>query len=252
MKEYAQNIIDLSESKGHPFKQEDYGINVFVSGVKIEWHWQNACIKLGYGNSKDDIVKIRRYVEDHIYKHSDSSKGGLILIYKNPSVDNFNSVLNQMEIFDKVLEKPLKLKRIGHIEPNYDNIFLKVAKLIKFAIDNKMPGILSSRGGGAFDNIDDIIVHGKSINYTENDKWREHVVPCNYMMRLGVEMFSSGKTENEVESMLERCCKIVLISNAERKIIDSKYKNGMPEEWNYETDDVFARLSICNIDWDPI
>ena len=42
------------------------------------------------------------------------------------------------------------------------------------------------------------------------------------------------------------------ISNEREKIIDSKYKNGMPEEWNYETDDVFARLSICNIDWDPI
>lgn len=81
---------------------------------------------------------------------------------------------------------------------------------------------------------------------------REHVVPLKLVYNRCEEMFSAGEDVQAVARMLARCVKIVRISKAERHRIDTELglKTTMPDGWNFEDGDVFARLHKGGVVWD--
>ena len=79
-------------------------------------------------------------------------------------------------------------------------------------------------------------------------KYPEHVVPCAYIRNHAFDMFWSGRSIDDVASMIERLLHIAYISNDEQKRVDAINKDTMPEDWDPETDSILRRLEDADVD----
>lgn len=79
----------------------------------------------------------------------------------------------------------------------------------------------------------------------------EHIVPCSTIIWESIRLLEEGKSKHYVAELITKHWKIVLISDSERIFIDTKkglnLKSNMPKNWNFETDDSFARLDLAGI-----
>lgn len=127
------------------------------------------------------------------------------------------------------------------------NIFQRMAKHFQHLIDEGFSQLLS-RCNGLFDQIDDIIIVGESVNRTEENTYREHIVPCDFIVSKAVNMFKNGSSVTDVAIMIQQNLFIVLITNEEAYQLDvtMKLKTVMPHGWKFG-DDVLARLTAANI-----
>jgi hypothetical protein len=140
-----------------------------------------------------------------------------------------------------------------------------------------------SRGGGWFDSNDYIVTIGYTIGGSEQNlkpkknPYREHVVPCDYIMHMGFDIcdrvfgeaygqkYKNGrppagligsseykkvanKAIAEIWQMVQRNLAIVLCSDEERKILDmyNKWQSTMPPGWK-DGDDILARFKEARI-----
>jgi len=129
-----------------------------------------------------------------------------------------------------------------------DGYFLKTAQVIELAVKVEHWDILE-RGGLGFDSHDGLITIGSSkavLANPEAPQWREHLVPCVMIKERAVEMFQNGSSVTEVAQMLKENLTIVIITQEEAKLVDSKYQTTMPEGWNWG-DSVFARLDVMGV-----
>lgn len=128
-----------------------------------------------------------------------------------------------------------------------ENIFQRMAKHFQHLIDEGFPQLLA-RCNGLFDQIDDIIIVGESVNRTEENTYREHIIPCDLIVSKAVEMFKNGESVTDVAIMIQQNLFIVLITNEEAYQLDItlKLKTIMPSGWKFG-DDVLARLKAANI-----
>jgi hypothetical protein len=82
----------------------------------------------------------------------------------------------------------------------------------------------------------------------------EHVVPCAYLRQESLAMLRAGHTNAEVVRFLRRCLAIVTITLAERDALDRSdglgLKDRMPDGWQPDTGDIFARLVLAGIAFD--
>jgi hypothetical protein len=82
----------------------------------------------------------------------------------------------------------------------------------------------------------------------------EHVVPCAYLCRQSLAMLRAGHPITEVVRFLRRCLAIVAITLAERDALDRGdgpgLKDTMPDGWQPDTGDIFARLVLAGITFD--
>ena len=82
----------------------------------------------------------------------------------------------------------------------------------------------------------------------------EHVVPCAYLCRQSLAMLRAGHTDAEVVRFLQRCLAIVTITPAERDALDLRnglgLKDTMPDGWQPNTGNIFARLVLAGITFD--
>lgn len=250
MKNQADEIITLlDETFDFDGSTKDNRVEVDVQGIRVEWHWGSAPghIKLGYRNSANDRYLIEEYARNNFDTEISISAAHLVRVFSNPTINNFIEVINVIGNNNLELEAPI-VARWGHVRFDSNNIFLKVARLVEFIVENGLP-MLIGRGGDILDRINDQIVIGRSDNWTEENQWREHVVPCDYMMRLAIGMYREGVTLERISEMFECNCKIVLISKEEQVRIDALYRQTMPDGWNWETDSVFIRLNEAEINW---
>lgn len=81
---------------------------------------------------------------------------------------------------------------------------------------------------------------------------QEHVVPCAFIIDKCHEKFEQKKSDQEVAEYIEANLKIVLITQEERKGLDSLpgLKNKMPPGWK-DGDDIMARLHRAGISFKP-
>lgn len=79
---------------------------------------------------------------------------------------------------------------------------------------------------------------------------KEHLVPCALLRDRAFEMYWDGKTEKDVAQMLERLLRMAHITPAEAHHLDHKlgHKLTMPDDWNWETGSVMARLEAAGIE----
>lgn len=238
-------------------KPDENCISAFVEGIKIEWHWRSSAIKLGYGNSLDDKNNIREYIEQNITGDIKVSNSGVISIYKHPTVEQYENVVSVFSQHNITLGTPVRPRRRGLVRFDQRNAYYKVAELIEFLVERGLPDLIS-RGGGILDRIDSVAIVGRSRN-SEPDNYREHVVPCDFLMREAIERYRIMKRQNNVDlnkisDFIEEYNKIVLISNSEARIIDIDLglRTNMPSDWRFDdpNSSIFARLDNAGIIFD--
>lgn len=108
-KKTIQNYI-LSE-KFNTQESEDWGVAAFVGGVKIEWNWRGAHIKLGIGSTEND----RSIIYDFLIKNkidTQKSKSLLSWVKQNKcSVDDFKNICELFKDHKLDLEKRHYVKK---------------------------------------------------------------------------------------------------------------------------------------------
>jgi hypothetical protein len=156
------------------------------------------------------------------------------------------------EISDEVISWALKNQGIlpAQAKKTADEGYFEVtAKTIEFAVKVGNWDYLKSREALGYDSHDSLITLGYSKAAEANPvapRWREHVVPCVLITERAVQMVESGASYVEVAQMLKENLAVVVITQEEAKILDSKYKVVMPAGWEFG-DSVFARLDSVGI-----
>lgn len=97
---------------------------------------------------------------------------------------------------------------------------------------------------------DELVTVGES--HSGKDR-REHLVPRMAICVKAHDMFSTGRSVEEVAEFIRAHVKIVLISKEEQERLDNKahldLRQKMPEGWTFETGDVFARLTAAGVSY---
>ena len=78
----------------------------------------------------------------------------------------------------------------------------------------------------------------------------EHVVPCAFLIKECFRLIEEDKhSDDEIAKLLQKHWKIVTISKAEAKKVDSELglKSRMPKGWCFEDGDTLARLKLAGI-----
>jgi len=102
----------------------------------------------------------------------------------------------------------------------------------------------------------EFVAIGNSKEVVEGaNPYPEHVVPCATLINESVRLIKEGKDKEYIARLLTKHWKIVYISKEQANYLDTKkglnlqYK--MPEGWNFETGDTYARLKLANIEVFP-
>ena len=81
-------------------------------------------------------------------------------------------------------------------------------------------------------------------------RYPEHVVPCAVLVQETRRLIEGGKhSVEEIAQLLRKHWKVALLSREQSRYIDHHlhYKSSMPDGWDFETGDTFARLIAANI-----
>jgi hypothetical protein len=128
-------------------------------------------------------------------------------------------------------------------------IFEKIANRYFYAIENQDQYMLDmARTMLSGDDIDRLIIRGHSLARTDDDTYREHVVPCIMIHNEAIRMVLSKATVVEVAQMVATNLAIVLISNKEQELLDitKGWRTTMPDGWAFGNDPL-ARLIQAGI-----
>lgn len=111
-KEDILNLIDDEKYQVGVFDKpgHDWGVFVYVEGIKLEWLWSGRCIKIGYDSTLTDIDNIQLYLEKNNYVIERIGKGRQIILFHNKcTVAQFQEIYELMQIHDIQLEKKLRV-----------------------------------------------------------------------------------------------------------------------------------------------
>lgn len=78
----------------------------------------------------------------------------------------------------------------------------------------------------------------------------EHVVPCATLIEECKRLISAGNhTDEQIAHLLHKHWKVATITKKEQMKLDFElgYKSKMPEGWNFENGDTFARFKLAKI-----
>lgn len=245
MKTHNQEIIDFLVEEGCEPLEASWGWYSYINGVKTEWNTGGICLVIGFGNSPNDKIQLTEIVEKEFGSCLVGKGLSSVRFLRNPEPEDFYRVVEIIKNLPFKLEKPAGQR--GKVSLDKTGIFEKMAKQVRFSVDNGMPGGLN-RGTLQMDSIDDLIIIGESTNRTLENSYREHIIPCDYLICEAVEMVRAGKKDIEIALMFKNLLNIVLISNEEQKILDEelKLKTTMPQDWKIG-DSPLARLEAANI-----
>ena len=247
MKGYDLEIQKYLEDNNLPCVNKSWGICTFINGVQAEWNTDTACLVVGWKNNNDDRKNLKALMNEKFNNsvHSSDSTPS-VRFSKNPKPADFYKLVEIVQNLPFEIEQRHGLKR-GSVAFNQEGYFYKTAKIIRFAVVNEYPHLLNRTALG-FDAVDDLIIIGESTSVTEENRYREHIVPCDFIIREAVEMVKENCTDTEIASMIKNNLSIVIISNEEAKKLDSELglKTDMPKDWKIGND-IFARLEAAKI-----
>ena len=249
MKNETTLLLDLAGDLGLPqvLVQDDARpawIKDSVNGVKFEIEFKAGSYRLivAYGDDKNAA-----YLREEFACWACPRTTGFWFITKD--WEEFANVATQVRDF--IIEEEMTGSfgnRRTKLRTEDEGYFLKTAQVIELAVKIEHWDLLE-RGGLGFEAHDGLITLGSSKAVLDNPEalqWREHIVPCVMIKDHAVEMFQNGSSVTEVAQMLKENLAIVIITQEEAKLVDSKYQTTMPEGWNWG-DSVFARLDVMGI-----
>jgi hypothetical protein len=249
MENNATTILTLAAELGLPGElQKDPArpawIKNYFNGVKFELEYTNRMVWtliVGHGDNVNAPI-----IRDAFEEAAPKKTGAWFL------TDTPESLLDiAIRVRDYIFETGLTgsgLNRRTKTKTDDAEYFQKTAQVIELAVKLEHWDILE-RGGLGFDAHDGLITIGKSAAVLADPTaptWREHLVPCVMLKDRAVEMFQEGATVPQVAQMLKANLAILIITQDEAKLVDSKYQTTMPEGWNWG-DSVFARLDKMGV-----
>jgi hypothetical protein len=214
---------------------------------------------IGFGNAEKDVESIREVLREHGYEEQRSKrrfekrKDGNVYLqipFKGDPLDELWEIIGLIEAIPTIVKKV----RGQAIKPFTKevcerNIFEKIAKRFRFAVDSEDGYMLdNTRSLLEGDSIDYLITIGESVGHTKENTYREHIVPCIMIFNQAVTMTMEGRSVTEVAQMIKNNLAIVLITNEEAELLDGELdlQTTMPEGWKFG-DSVFARLDTAGI-----
>lgn len=178
----------------------------------------------------------------------------LLIELQNDILNGFLTLINNIEDIDGIVQRQA-YARLG-VEYKPDETYMFIAETLYNAIKRGQPWAIS-RGFSGFDNMDNKITIGYSIKGRQQElngknAYREHIVPCDLIMRKGIEMFKVNATIEEVANMFANNNFILKISDDEAYKLDVELglRTTMPEGWDFGQD-VYARIKFANIQLEP-
>jgi hypothetical protein len=203
---------------------------------------------MGFGRSVEDLSKLRDMLEETGYTILNPNNSKAIFIeYTN--LDDFIELAKMIEDLDIEAKNKSMSIQVCSKAVAQEGIFEKIAETYFFAVKGNHQTLLNNhRVMLCADDIDNIITRGDSAKRTEDNTYREHVVPCIMIHNEAIRMVLNGCSVAEVAQMVASNLAIVRIANEEAELLDSnlKLKVTMPQGWKFG-DDVFARLVVAGI-----
>ena len=185
---------------------------LIVKNRKVEIHKENGALVRMIGNGDAVFAEFNSDQSLIIVTTIIGKPQAFVGFCRNAEVENFKNLVKLIQNISFVIEEPFLGQR-GKVAFNRDSIFIKMSKIIRQGVNDGMPSLLS-RGPLAMDSIDDIITIGESINRTPENSYREHIVPCDFIIRECVEMIKNDKSNVEISMMIKNLLSIVLITNS--------------------------------------
>jgi hypothetical protein len=210
-------------------------INIYVAGQ-------------GLSSQKLDLLKTELKSQGMVLIKENAKH--LLIELQDDILNGFLTLVNNIEDIDGIVQRQA-YARLG-VEYKTDETYIFIAETLQNAIKRGQPWAIS-RGFGGFDNMDNKITVGYSIKGRQQElngknAYREHIVPCDLIMRKGIEMIKAGNTIEQVATMFANNNFILKISDDEAYKLDIELglRTIMPEGWDFGQD-VYSRINFAEI-----
>ena len=244
------------EDRGYSRISVDRGVLVVYTHNNVKSEIKRKHFTLGWTRLASEVNLIRETLQEQGFSVSEKQRGDVnkcvnVLFDKRKDIlEQFFAVIDCIESIEGITARERgSAKKVFGREVAETNIFEKIAKTYKFAIDNEHQLLLDQgRQLLEADTIDHILCRGESVNYDPDNGWREHVVPCILIDNQAIEMGQQNRSIAEIAQMIATNLAIVRIHKDEAYKLDVELglRTSMPSGWNFG-DDVFARLQSANV-----
>lgn len=211
-------------------------------------------ISLGWTRKPEELELIKQTVLNSGYvltSHVDPKVINIKLEFNRKILQNFIPIVNLMASLPLQAKPKTTATKVFTTQEAENEIFYKIAKRYKHALDNKDQKLLDhTRELLSSDDLDRIITIGYSTNWKlDVTGRREHVVPSIMIHNQVITMLQQGKSLTEVAQFIKMHLAIVWISKEEQEKLDIELslQTVMPKDWKWG-DDIFARLKIGDIE----
>jgi hypothetical protein len=247
----------LCADKGYTADEEPKNKLYYIrtkNSVKTEISYgKKLTYTIGYGLKTENLVLLEEEVIAKGFKIGSKGKRQylrLVAVNDDTLMSRFWELVAVLEDIEGIVARSRGIAtKVFTKEVDETDKFEKIAGRYFYAIENKDQELLDlGRDLLSGDSIDHIITRGESVGRTDEDTYREHIVPCIMIHNEAIRMAVSGSTRAEVAQMIASNLAIVRITNAEADLLDNKLKlrTCMPADWKFG-DDVFARLTVAKI-----
>ena len=236
-----------------------------ISGIKAEI--KSNSYSVGFHNDQElDWRKIQDELNPHFELRNEPNYNSTetILIYKfhvAPNSGKWQEVLDDFEKLIKLLEEIQDIDtKVGERESKYgidfdkENAFQSMAEFIDFAMKKKIPDTLDRIGSLADALYDRIILGSVSKDLGKKEAWKEHVVPCAFIIREALKRLKDGEETEKIRELIEENLFIVVITRKQQKEIDKTMRTTMPDNWKIGSDPLARLLTLEGFritDFDP-
>jgi hypothetical protein len=251
-----EEFQSLCADKGYTAREEPKYKLYYVrtkNGVKTEISYaKKLTYTIGFGLTPDELILLEEEITTKGFIISSIAAKWLRLVAVNDDtlMPGFWKLVEILEDIDGIVARSRGIAtQICSRQEAEESIFEKIAATYFFAVEKNHQFLLNDhRHVLCADDIDHILTRGESVNRTEIDSYREHIVPCIMIHNEAIRMVLDGSLHAEVAQMIATNLAIVRITNSEADLLDHKLKlkTTMPEGWKFG-DDVFARLNVAKI-----
>jgi hypothetical protein len=232
-------------------KKEEKNLVVFTNnGIKCELKPNRYTF--GWTRKPDELEIIRKEITDSGYDLGKYEDKCINVKFPDKSIlESFEYIVEKLNCIETIKPRERwQATKVFTEEIADTEIFLKIVKRYRHAIAEKDQRLLdATRVLLDGDSIDHLITVGVSKNRTNDDTYREHIVPCIMIHNQLIDMCLNGKTLSEMAQFLKTHLAIVLVTKqeAEKMDIELGMRTSMPDGWNWG-DSVFSRLEVAGIE----
>jgi hypothetical protein len=224
-----------------------YSKNGVKCEVKITWY------TVGYGRTQEELDILEKELRNANWPVNCRRNSIINIDYVDGDdvMETFWKLVNFIETISEISARTRGTAVKAFSSDIADTaIWSKIARAYKFAIDNQHQHMLDDhRHMLCADAVDHLIVIGSSKNRTNENSYREHVVPCIMIHNRAIEMTMEGCSTAEVAAMIASNMMVVQITKEESSMLDDTLglRTSMPEDWSWG-DNPLARLKFANIE----